>query len=244
MQRLQALFLLQINCIRICLAALPHILEDKEHEDDVQISGLKAANSILDSRQHQTPPVFDKLWGTTACISAACVYVILDLICFRNAKNPNEIMDQTMRIQLCIQTLQHDREDSQERVHTLKQLRQIGENWPADRPLNKHSLFQIMKLARTPTTDPVFEDTAPNISSTISIPANQAPPAGGRLGLASIPLFSYSVESNHDSGQDWEGIPMNYDFMRFDDMDSYPHEFDSEWDVSTLLDLSPGQRPY
>jgi hypothetical protein len=248
LQRRQALFLLQICRIMLCLAALPYIIESKQDEDNIRTCGFGAANRILDDRQTDIPSVFDKLWGTTACVAAAGIYLTLDLICFRHLKTPEEVKYQTARIRFCIHTLQHSHGGTHKLVGILEQLLKLSQSWPTDQPPSKDCLVQIMKLARSPNSTPHFQETSTNLFASLDSIKDSMRSESVSAALAASQSFPYSGEERGLADLEADALPggvaMDLDFMEFVDVNENLPAFSAEWDGNAFFDFFPGQQLY
>jgi hypothetical protein len=248
LQRRQALFLLQICRIMLCLAALPYIIESNQDEDNIRTCGLGAANKILDARQIDSPSIFDKLWGTTACVSGAGIYLALDLICFRHLKMPEEVRYQTARIRFCIRALQNSHEGSLKLVGILEQLLKLSQSWPTDQPPNKDCLIQIMKLARSPNSTPHFQETSTNLLVSLGSDKASMSSESVTAALAASQSVSYSGDERGLAGLEVDassaGGAMDLDFMEFVDVNENLPSFSAEWDGNAFFDFFPGQQLY
>ena len=105
-QRNQLANLLEICRTDLCFSCLPQLLEIGRDKFNLQKRGLQAAIQLANLQERNASINIQKFWGTTASIIAAGVFLILDLICFKNAKSNSEVVGQLKAIDTCIRFLQ------------------------------------------------------------------------------------------------------------------------------------------
>jgi hypothetical protein len=79
--------LLQACRTNLCFSRLPHLLDTRDDEFSLQECGRQAAMRLVEIQQLTQTITANKLWGTTASLMAAGMFLLLDLICFKSSKS-------------------------------------------------------------------------------------------------------------------------------------------------------------
>jgi hypothetical protein len=231
-QRRQLANLLQVCRIDLCFSCLPRLLDTGEDEYNLQDCGLHAAEKIVETQQWNQSNVAKKFWGTTACLIASGVFLIVDLICFKNSKSEVQITSQLRTIESCIEILQDSTTSKVDGSAVLKRLLHLYYIGFAGQVVDRQMLLSIMKLASNTAITSInsdgsesfqrdtshwFEDGARNTREITSFgqPSQNSVPALGQ---------GFSFGDLNDSFQ--TDMAINLDYMSFDMAQDYTSMID------------------
>jgi hypothetical protein len=147
-QRNSLASVLQACRINICLAYFPRYLDTREDKFCIHDRGLDAAKNAIEQRQcTRSLQVFSKLWGVSACLLAAGIYIALDLICFRDSK-PSHAQDVAHTlIERCVSSFDHGERFSalgNARSMILKRLLYLKSMWTESHPVDEGTISRIL----------------------------------------------------------------------------------------------------
>jgi hypothetical protein len=231
-QRKQLANLLQVCRIDLCFSCLPRLLDTGEDEYSLQDCGLHAAEKIVEMQRWNQSNVAKKFWGTTACLIASGVFLIVDLICFKDSKSEVQITSQLRTIESCIKILQNSTTSKVDGSAVLKRLLHMYYIGFAGQVVDRQMLLRIMKLAshtaitsmNNDGSEPLqsetshwFEDEARNTREITSF---------GQPPQHSVPTLGqgFSFGDLNDSFQ--TDMAINLDYMSFDMAQDYTSMID------------------
>jgi hypothetical protein len=231
-QRRQLANLFQVCRIDLCFSCLPRLLETGEDEYSLQDCGLQAAEKIVKMQGWNQSNVAKKFWGTTACLIASGVFLIVDLICFKNSKSEIQITSQLRTIESCIKILQNSTTSKVDGSVVLKRLLRLYYIGFAGQAVDRQMLLRIMKLASNTAntsmnndgseslqgkTSHWFEDEARNTREITSFgqPSQHSVPALGQ---------GFNFGDLNDFFQ--ADMAINLDYMSFDMAQDYTSMID------------------
>jgi hypothetical protein len=192
------------------------LLETGEDEFSLQDCGHQAATRLVQTQQWTQTSTGNKLWGTTASLMAAGMFLLLDLICFINSKSDTQVASQLETINLSIQMLEGASTSRIDGSVVLKRLLHAGQ------AVDRQMLLAIMKHASIPVVKSVALDTVRGSHSNSSTQAKGlADPLEGipnpsdncmYSGPATDQAFPFAV-----FGEPFDaGFGMDLDYMNFD----------------------------
>jgi hypothetical protein len=154
--------LIEVCHINLCFWCLPQLLEIGHDEHNLQACGLQSAMRIVE-RQYQAPlNMTKKFWATAASLTAAGVFLILDLMCFESTKSDALVSIQLKTINSCIQII---RDITPSKTNGSDILRRLLHIYDASFPgpiVDKKMLLSIMNFAAISTTQPTTADNNTN----------------------------------------------------------------------------------
>ena len=149
-QRLALSNLLRACRINLCFSCLPRLLQTGQDEFCLQDSGREAATELVEAQHWDQTKVGNKLWGTTASIMAAGMFLLLDLICFKESKTLEQVANQLATVHLSVQLLQDAATSKIDGSAVLKRLLHMYNIRFASQAVDRQMLLTIMKQASVP----------------------------------------------------------------------------------------------
>jgi uncharacterized membrane protein YbaN (DUF454 family) len=148
-----------------------------------------------------------KLWGITASLMAAGMFLLLDLICFKSSKSVDQLATQLGTIHLAIQMLQDASTSRIDGSAVLKRLLHLYNIGFASQAVDRQMLLTIMRHASIP----VVKSAAPNtIGSSQSSGSVQHPDENINIPKSSVYSFP-AIDESFDGG-----LGMDLDYINFD----------------------------
>lgn len=180
--------------IHLCVAILPHILENPNEEgEDVLQHGILAAKRLLQRRQHAPCPHFHKFWAVTASIITAGIYTIIDLICLRKYRSPAELSERRELVRLSISLLEQSFTETRHgALLVLRRLSHLYDIIDPSREINRLVLSKIVRLTASPRLWTSFPDTDATLGYLFPEPNFDNP---GNASSSSSPSSSHCVDS-------------------------------------------------
>ncbi|GMG14625.1 unnamed protein product [Aspergillus oryzae] len=180
--------------IHLCVAILPHILENPNEEgEDVLQHGILAAKRLLQRRQHAPCPHFHKFWAVTASIITAGIYTIIDLICLRKYRSPAELSERRELVRLSISLLEQSFTETRHgALLVLRRLSNLYDIIDPSREINRLVLSKIVRLTASPRLWTSFPDTDATLGYLFPEPNFDNP---GNASSSSSPSSSHCVDS-------------------------------------------------
>ena len=214
--------LLQACRVNLCFSNLSRLLETGEDEFSLQDCGHQAATRLVETQQWTQTSTGNKLWGTTASLMAAGMFLLLDLICFINSKSDTQVASQLETINLSIQMLEGASTSRIDGSVVLKRLLHLQNIGFAGQAVDRQMLLAIMKHASIPVVKSVALDTVRGSHSNSSTQAKGlADPLEGipnpsdncmYSGPATDQAFPFAA-----FGEPFDaGFGMDLDYMNFD----------------------------
>jgi hypothetical protein len=231
-QRRQLANLLQVCRIDLCFSCLPRLLETGEDEYSLQDCGLQAAEKVVEMQHWNQSNVAKKFWGTTACLIASGVFLIVDLICFKNSKSEVQSTSQLRTIESCIKILQDSTTSKVDGSAVLKRLLHLHYIGFAGQVVDRQMLLKIMKLASNTAitsmnndgsesfqgdTSQWFEDGARNTREITSF---------GQPSQYSVSTLGQGVSFDDLNDSFQTDMAINLDYMSFDMAQDYTSMID------------------
>ncbi|KAK6835746.1 hypothetical protein RU639_001786 [Aspergillus parasiticus] len=199
--------------IHLCVAILPHILENPNEEgEDVLQHGILAAKRLLQRRQHAPCPYFHKFWAVTASIITAGIYTIIDLICLRKYRSPTELSERRELVRLSISLLEQSFTETRHgALLVLRRLSHLYDIIDPSREINRLVLSKIVRLTASPRLWTSFPDTDATLGYLFPEPSFDNP---GNASSSSSPSSSHCVDSRV-SGESAaiSEFPVEWDFF-------------------------------
>lgn len=214
--------LLQACRISLCFSSLPHLLETGEDEFCLQESGRQAATRLVETQQWTQTNLGNKLWGTTASLIAAGMFLLLDLMCFKNSKSVIEVASQLETIHLSIHMLESASTSRIDGSAVLKRLLHLHNISFASQPLDSQTLLKIMRHASVQVVKPAAMNktgSIPNGGSTR--PGSLAQQLEGKINLSAGAICHAPAPGQAFSfpaiGEPFDGaFGIDPDYMNFD----------------------------
>jgi hypothetical protein len=234
--------LLQACRINLCFSSLPHLLETGEDEFGLQECGRQAATRLIEVQQWAQTNTGKKLWGITASLMAAGMFLLLDLMCFRSSKSVDQLDNQLETIHVAIQMLQDASIARIDGSAILKRLLHLYNIGFASQAVDRQMLLAIMRHASIPVVKPAALDTARNLQSsgstqhlnrTLNLPNSSVYSSATTHQPLSFPPIDESFNGS---------LGMDFDYINFDMEHVLPLVDFSEAELG-IFDTLPDSQP-